>query len=419
MKKILVALLTALVITFACFGSAAFAESDTANSDIAQQSDLLSADAFVQQLCSLNKAVADADSVQDTALAKENVRLFLLQQMRSALGNDTPQAISFGEGDTGGYNIEGKLDVVGTDKCIVVGAHYDTVGEGAMDNAVGVAVLLAAAKQLADNKGQLPFDVYFVAFDCEEAGMIGSQYYVNRIGGTKGVGLDNVMVMFNVDMVAVGNLYLMCENKHTELADLMLTHCGKLTEKPYAAGVYGEFDPFGYGYYESIQASDHTSFRTNGIPTALLFAGSYGMMGYECSSVVNTDADTYEYLVETNPEFAERIEEVSGVIVDTVLDEQFVEVAQNARGQLVNDNAVFNRWWPSLTVLGVLIILAVFTWLYYRKLQKKALLGTGEIKNETVFDKPKAEDIFSFDDSQKGGSDSDKSDVDGIFTFKK
>lgn len=424
MKKLLFALLAALALISVCLGSVAFADADVAEQDSPEATDvLLGTEQFVQKLCDLNKAVANADKTADEAAARGEVREFILGQMRLALGNDTPRELVCGKGDNGGFNIEGKLDVNGTDKCIVIGAHYDAVGEGAIDNAAGVAVLIDAAKTLADKKEQLPFDVYFVAFDCEESysadegdELVGSRDYVDYIGGAKGVGLDNVLVMFNVDTIAVGNLYLHCENKRTDLADLFLSCCDALSEKPYSVGVYGDMDMFGYGYYESIQGSDHTSFRLAGIPTALLFAGDYGLMGYESDSVINTSDDTYKHLVQANPDYASRISEVSRAITSVVLDERFESVAQNARGQLVNNNAAFGIWWPRLAVLGVLIVLAVFTWLYHRKLQKQAILGTSEVKNDKVFDKPAAEDIFSFDNSS--GS-SDKDNVDDIFTFKK
>ena len=65
-------------------------------------------------------------------------------------------------------------------------------------------------------------------------------------------------------------------------------------------------------------------------------------------------------------------------------------------------------------MLGVLVILAICTVLYSRKLQKKAILGTAEIKTQKVFEKPDASEIFSFAETKD-----DKKDIDDIFTFKK
>ncbi len=56
----------------------------------------------------------------------------------------------------------------------LVGAHYDTVpgSPGADDNASGVAVMLALAGLLSQQKPKR--SVYFVAFDLEEYGLVGS-----------------------------------------------------------------------------------------------------------------------------------------------------------------------------------------------------------------------------------------------------
>ena len=321
----------------------------------------------------------------------------------------------FSDGNTSGYNIQAKLDVEGTDECIVVGAHYDAVGEGANDNACGVATLLLAMQQLSQVKPN--FDVYFVAFDCEEDGLVGSSLYVNEQLPVKA---DKVMMMFNVDSIALGsNLYLACENKRTDIADLILSKNSNLVEKSHTKGVYVGYDLYGYGYDEFVQGSDHTPFRLSGIPTATIFSGDYDLLGYvDDSGVMNTSDDTFAHLKKSNSNFAERVSAVSDVLCDTITDEGFYDVAQNARKQLVNNSLLYNSWWPSLVILGVLILLAVFTWLYHRKLQKKAILGTAEVKSNNVFDKPSTEDVFSFDKRDDEKSDND-SDVDGIFTFKK
>lgn len=428
MKKYLIVFLAALLTLLAAVNGMAFAEEPVAPGGATNASDgeettvLLDTADFIRQLCALNAAAASAN-VSEEASAKQAVREFILGQFGLALGNDTPIERLFGQDDIGGYNLEAMIDVEGTDKCIVIGAHYDAVGEGANDNAVGVAVLFDTMKRLAAKQSQLPCDVLFVAFDCEEDGLVGSYMYVNNqlsaaTGTRSGIDIQDVLVMFNADSVALGdNLYLMCENKHTDLADLILSKSQALTEKPYAKGVTDLADNFGYGYYEFVQGTDHTPFRLSGVPTASFFAGNFDLLGYVGGSEMNTDDDTFDNLVNSNPDYLDRVYAVSGAICDTVTDENFMSVANNARKQLINNNLTFNRWWPSLVVLGVLIILAVFAVLYYRKLQKKALLGNADVKTGNVFDKPAAEDIFSFD---KGSSDPDSDDdIDGIFTFKK
>ena len=385
------------------------------------------ASAFVQQLCQLNGelSLAHGDALSD---AKKAVTDYVTTQMQLALGDNYPNAVKqryFGADAVPGHNVEAYLDNPDSDKLVVIGAHYDAVGQGANDNACGVAALLQIAYALADKS--LPFDVALVAFDCEEDGLVGSSVYVAE---QMAVDPQNVLLMFNIDSIALGqNLYLMCENKPTDMADLILSKCDSLVEKPHALGVNNYTDNFGYNYYEFVQGSDHTPFRLQNIPIAAFFAGSYNYLGYQGGTEMNSSDDTFANL--QSSDYLVRIDDVSNAVVGTLTDADFVSAAQNARSQMVDNDAVYNGWWPSLAVLGVLVVLAVFTWLYYRKLQKKALLGTAEAKQTNVFGKPQAEDIFSFDpnarpqnaDDPNSGSDSDgqddSDDIDGIFTFKK
>ena len=61
---------------------------------------------------------------------------------------------------------------------LVVGAHYDSaaVGEGYLDNATGIGLLLELAARLKNRT--TPYTLVFVAFGAEEEGALGSRYYV-------------------------------------------------------------------------------------------------------------------------------------------------------------------------------------------------------------------------------------------------
>lgn len=408
MKKLLLVLL-ALCLSLSVAGTVAFAEPETESSPVGAE--LLDTENFLSRLCELNGQLNSASSQSVKNEIKENLINFLKEQFNLAVGEDVAEEKYFASDTISGYNIQTKIDSP-SEQCVIIGAHYDAVGEGANDNACGVAVMFETMKYLAA-QSSLPFDVYFVAFDCEEQGLIGSQHYVNEL-----TDYSDVLAMFNLDSIAAGkNLYVMCENKRTDLADLILSKSETLVEKPYAAGVYNGYDTFGYGYDEFVQGSDHTPFRLAGIPVAVFFSGEYSLLGYEENAEMNTSADTQENLARINPDYLARISDLSDVIGATLTDENFVAVAQATRGQMINNNAVYNRWWPVIVLLGTLIILAVCAWLYSRKLQKKALLGHAEVKSQKVFDKPNAEDIFSFD-GKPSSENKDSSDADDIFTFK-
>jgi aminopeptidase YwaD len=67
-----------------------------------------------------------------------------------------------------------------TDRRVVLCAHYDTKFDtpGAFDNASGVAVLLALAKELSSQK--LPFNLEWVAFGNEEYLPLGDDFYARK-----------------------------------------------------------------------------------------------------------------------------------------------------------------------------------------------------------------------------------------------
>ncbi|MEA5449781.1 M28 family peptidase [Leptolyngbya sp. CCNP1308] len=64
---------------------------------------------------------------------------------------------------------------------ILVGAHYDSVpgSPGADDNATGISVLLELARAFAEQPGKSPLRL--VAFDLEELGFVGSDYYARDL----------------------------------------------------------------------------------------------------------------------------------------------------------------------------------------------------------------------------------------------
>ncbi len=94
------------------------------------------------------------------------------------------------------------------DKYIVVGAHYDHLGAmgenvffpGANDNASGVAMMLDLASYYSEPAHQPEYSFLFIAFGAEEAGLLGSIYFVNN----PKVPLKNIEFMLNLDMEATG-----------------------------------------------------------------------------------------------------------------------------------------------------------------------------------------------------------------------
>ncbi len=404
-KAVLFAIVISIVLTCS-ITTAAFAETSAADYKSSQ------AYTLVKEIC---------DEIPDRQAGKNEQTAIWLQNKIGELtdGGITAEVQRFTLVDTFGYNVSVLLPAkVSCGKQIIIGAHYDAEGQGAGDNAAGVAAALMIMQRLYKSDA-LPIDVRFVLFDAEESGFVGSQSFLAAMTQTD---IDNTLVMFNLDSIANGdNLYLWCENKRTDLAELITSKSDMLREKPYAKGTFNLANYY-YGYTEIPQNSDHTPFRLAGIPTALFFSGTYDAKPWNYAeskdpnkNVMNSAQDTFDNLDKYNgAQFVDKINAVVNSVEQTVLDDEFVTVAANQRAQLVNLKVWYQPWWARLVCAVVFAILVVLAVLYYRKLQKNAILGTAEVKNNSVFSTPQAEDIFAFGDKKTDGGNPPAEDV---FTF--
>ena len=110
-------------------------------------------------------------------------------------------------------NLIGYLDN-GAAKTIIIGAHYDHLGEGkqgsskdslgwgkihngADDNASGVAGMLALAKYYSKNKIKEPYNFIFIAFGAEELGLLGSKHFIEN----PTIPMNDIEFMVNYDMI--------------------------------------------------------------------------------------------------------------------------------------------------------------------------------------------------------------------------
>ena len=203
--------------------------------------------------------------------AGENATFFQSLSLASALNpHATPGT---------GRNVIAALDGGDTrlkDEWIVIGAHYDHLGEGgghsslapadasvhngADDNASGVSVVLSAARALA--AGPRPRrSVLFIAFTGEESGLLGSAYFVAHPTVT-----GRMTAMINLDMVGrLGAGPLIVYGVDT--ADEWRTVVDQAATR---AGVPIATRGEGYG------PSDHTSFYTKDVPVLHLFTNTHG-----------------------------------------------------------------------------------------------------------------------------------------------
>jgi hypothetical protein len=107
-----------------------------------------------------------------------------------------------------GRNVVGILpgrDELLRKQAVVLGAHYDHLGEGAEediyfganDNAAGAGALLTIAQAFAALPSRPRRTIVFVAFDAEEIGRRGSKHYVSR----PAIPIAHTTLMINFDMI--------------------------------------------------------------------------------------------------------------------------------------------------------------------------------------------------------------------------
>lgn len=102
-------------------------------------------------------------------------------------------------------NVLGKIKGKNSDSLVVITAHYDHLGKvgntifpGANDNASGTAFLLSMAKHYTKNQPE--YDMIFMAFAAEEAGLLGSQYFVDN----PLIDLSKIKFLLNFDIMGAG-----------------------------------------------------------------------------------------------------------------------------------------------------------------------------------------------------------------------
>lgn len=325
-------------------------------------------------------------------------------------GETYEQVVSYGEIERSQNIVAIKKSSSQNAKSIVVGAHYDNVSisssSGANDNASGVAVLLALASELADE--DFDFDIVFACFGMEELGMLGSQYFVDSLSEVQ---KKNIMLYINLDSLANGdNLYLYAEDVPTDFARVFYESHNKnqiaikkINTTIGNSGIYYSYNyylgrPFSASYFNT----DYVSFRNEGIPSVSFFAGnleySYGYIESTESSrrVMHSSNDTVHYLDGfTDKNHLKNMQSVFDCICATLSDDEFLSVANNAVGELVDDT-YYSLFWSKVIVLLVVVICVLIFVKILRRLRKRAVITEQPIKNFKIFFQPNDEEVFTF-----------------------
>ena len=144
------------------------------------------------------------------------------------------------------------------------GPGQDRIFNGALDNALGVAIMLEAAHQLASGPTRPKRSLLFVAFTAEEKGLLGAEWYVRRPTVPRGSLVANV----NMDMP-------MLLTPSDDVVPVGLGHSSLQPLVQQAArdvGVALSPDPF--PEQTIFVRSDQYAFIRAGIPAVYLMAGT-------------------------------------------------------------------------------------------------------------------------------------------------
>lgn len=132
---------------------------------------------------------------------------FDLQPWREAGFDSYKQAFKVTGTDDTAENIIAVLPGKISDEYLLIGAHYDHIGEaedgsyypGADDNAVGVATVLELARIFSQSHLTPELNIVFVLFSAEERGLLGSAALAKHLTSQK---LHRNVALLNLDVIA-------------------------------------------------------------------------------------------------------------------------------------------------------------------------------------------------------------------------
>ncbi len=165
-----------------------------------------------------------------------------------------------------------------TDRVVVSGAHLDSVieGPGINDNGSGSAAQLEVALQMAALGIEPRNQVRFIWFGAEEAGLVGSAYYVSQLSKRE---LKDIAVMLNFDMVGSPNPgWFVYDGDASDTASTGSTGSGVVEDVfvDFFESIGRETEPTAFD-----GRSDYDAFVAAGIPAGGLFTGAEDIMTAE------------------------------------------------------------------------------------------------------------------------------------------
>ena len=147
------------------------------------------------------------------------------------------------------------------DSFMVVTAHYDHLGmmgnktifPGANDNASGISMLLNLANYFSKPENKLPYNLVFICFAGEEAGLIGSKFFTDH----PLIELSRIRFLINLDLLGTGDDGMMVVNAEIHPKAFQLLE---------SINTANNYLPF-LGKRGKAKNSDHYYFSEKGVPS--------------------------------------------------------------------------------------------------------------------------------------------------------
>ena len=197
-----------------------------------------------------------------------------------------------------------------SERTIIIGAHYDTVGSAGMsDNAAGVALLLESAYRMMDEDHY--YTLQYVFFGAEEVGLIGAFYFTDSLTDTE---VYNLELVINADVIIEGPIFIYATGYVTYLPDWpIVTLWGEDIPTIHESPLTMEIDSFANALaYDGVHLvampqaifspTDHLAFLEFGVPV-VYFYGTYPPEYPELfvRNILHTPDDNLDFIMADSP----------------------------------------------------------------------------------------------------------------------
>ncbi len=195
------------------------------------------------------------------------------------------------------------------EKYIVIGAHYDHLGvindtiyNGADDNASGTAALIRLAWYFSKNRPE--HSIIFAAFDAEEQGLHGSQFFVDN----SPIPISDVVLNINMDMISrnpLNEIYVVGLYEYPKFKPIIDEIAGQSKLKV----SYGHDDPSDKSKDYWMYSSDNGPFFEKGIPNITFSEEDHPGYHKPTDDFENINPDFYKNVVQLIQQSIEAIDQ--------------------------------------------------------------------------------------------------------------